>query len=299
LTALIATINSRRLRITVVALLVFMAGFVHYANAVQAVQETETVQKFWWQVAWRAPGLKPGVTLVASYPTAIGIQEDYFIWGPANLIYYPENQHKIPIDIKLPAAVLTSDTINQIVAGKGEETPLRRGNYLTRDFSNILVISQADDNTCVRILDGGMNELSVSDEDRIQLIARNSKIDNVTVEGASPEPPVLIFGNEPPHNWCFYYQKASLARQQGDWQKVAQLGNEAQKLGLHPNDQIEWMPFLQAYAMLGEQKQVKGISTRINTEPYYQHQACADLSALNTLSPQMQASVAELFCKQQ
>ncbi|MEP7134738.1 MAG: hypothetical protein ABI904_07370 [Chloroflexota bacterium] len=301
LTAFLATINSPRLRLTLVALLVFMAGFVHYANAVQAVQETETIQKFWWQVAWRAPGFKPGTTLVASYPTAIGIQEDYFIWGPANLIYYPENQHKIPIDIKLPAAVLTSDTVNQIVMGKGKESPLRRGNYLTRDFGNILVISQAGENTCVRILGEGMNELSISDEDRIKLISPNSKIDDVIVQGSAPQPSALIFGDEPPHNWCFYYQKASLARQQGDWQKVAQLGNEAQKLGLHPNDQLEWMPFLQAYAILGDQKQVKGISTRINTEPYYQVQACENFGALaqagSPLSPEMQSSVDELFCK--
>jgi len=130
------------------------------------------------------------------------------------------------------------------------------------------------------------------------LITPNSKIDNVITQGASPAPPPLIFGNEPPHNWCFYYQKASLARQQMDWQKVAQLGDKAQRLGLHPNDQIEWMPFLQAYAILGDQKQVKDISTRINTDPFYQHQACANLNALaKSLSLEMQTSMAELFCK--
>ncbi len=298
LTALIASVNSLQLRLTIIAFLVFMAGFVHYANADHAVQDTEAIQNFWWQVAWRAPDLKPGATLVASYPTSSGIQEDYFIWGPANLIYYPEKQNIIPIEIKLPAAVLTNDVITQIVSHNGEESPLRRGNFLTRDFSNILVISQAGENSCVRILDGGVHELSVSDEDRIMLITPNSKIDNVITQGASPAPPPLIFGNEPPHNWCFYYQKASLARQQMDWQKVAQLGDKAQRLGLHPNDQIEWMPFLQAYAILGDQKQVKDISTRINTDPFYQHQACANLNALaKSLSLEMQTSMAELFCK--
>jgi hypothetical protein len=297
LTALIVSINSRRLQLAVIAILVFMSGFVHYANAVHAAQETETIQRFWWQMAWRAPNLKPGTTLVASYPTASGIQEDYFIWGPANLIYYPEKQSTIPIEIKLPAAVLTNEVVIQIVTGRGQEAPLRRGNFLTREFDNVLVITQASEDACIRILDGATHELSVSDEDRILLIAPNSKIDNVIVQGASPEPPALIFGNEPLHNWCYYYQKAALARQQGDWQTVAHLGDEAQKLGLHPNDQIEWMPFLQAYAMLGDQKQVKGISTRINTEPFYQHQACENLSALNTLSLEMQNSVTELFCK--
>ena len=300
LTALIISVSSLRLRLAIIVFFVFTAGFVHYANAVQAAQETELVRKFWWQVAWRAPSLEQGTTLIASYPTASGIQEDYFIWGPANLIYYPENQNTIPIEIKLPAAVLTNEVMTQIIDGHGEESPLRRGNSLTRDFSNILVISQADKNSCVRIMDGAIHEFSLFDEDRIMLIAPDSEIDNVIVRGSSPKPPQLIFGAEPPHNWCYYYQKASLARQRGEWETVAKLGDEAQKLALHPNDQIEWMPFLQAYAILGDQKQVKGLSTRINTEPFYRGQACRNLQGMAglgyPLSPKMQSAVDELFC---
>ena len=232
---------------------------------------------------------------------ASGIQEDYFVWGPANFIYYPEKQNSIPIEIKLPAPVLTNDVIAQIISNKGEESPLRRGNQLTRDFKNILVMSQANENFCVRILDGNITELSEFDESRIMLIAPNSKIDNVLIQDASPQPLPLIFGNEPPHTWCYYYQKAALARQQGDWQRVAELGDEAQKLGFSPNDQIEWMPFLQAYAILGEQQQVKKLSTRINIESFYQYQACESLNALTNygyvLSPEMQDSVDKLFCK--
>jgi hypothetical protein len=71
-------------------------------------------------------------------------------------------------------------------------------------------------------------------------------------------------------------------------------------LGLHPNDQIEWMPFLQAYAFLDDTKEVKDLSKRINTENYYKHQACQILTDRNetgsTLSSEMDAQVRELFC---
>ena len=114
-------------------------------------------------------------------------------------------------------------------------------------------------------------------------------------------PPAQAFGLELPHAWCYYYQKADLARQQGDWPQVAELGNEAQKLGLHPNDQIEWMPFLQAYAILDDLKQVRAIAKRINTEPFYQDQACRNLEVLVEegfpLSVEMQTKVDELFCQ--
>jgi hypothetical protein len=70
--------------------------------------------------------------------------------------------------------------------------------------------------------------------------------------------------------------------------------------GLRPDDPIEWMPFLQAYMIAGDEKQVKILSTRLNTEPFYQHQACMTLNAMvteNLLSSEMQNRANELFCK--
>ncbi len=52
---------------------------------------------------------------------------------------------------------------------------------------------------------------------------------------------------------------------------------------------------------LGNEKQVKGISTRINTEPFYRQLACKNLNAMTEhgypLAPEMQSYVDELFCK--
>lgn len=299
-TVFLLSIASARLRIALIAILVFIASFTHYANAAHAVEITENMRDFWWQVAWRAPDIQPGTTLVANYPVG-AIQEDYFVWGPANFIYYPEKQNEIPIQLTLPAAVLTDDVVLQILVGKGEETPLRRGNELTRNFGNVLVMTQSSENSCVRLLDGRSPDLSIGDPHKILLIAPNSELDNVITSEEQPVPPASIFGSEPEHDWCFYYQKADLARQRGDWEEVARLGAEAEKLGLHPNDQIELMPFLQAYAFLGDQKQVKGISTRINTQLFYREQACNHLNSMTDhgypLPAEMQSYADELFCK--
>jgi len=44
--------------------------------------------EFLWQVFGGVPQLKEGTVLMADY-AGKGIPEDYGIWGPANLIYFP------------------------------------------------------------------------------------------------------------------------------------------------------------------------------------------------------------------
>jgi hypothetical protein len=108
-----------------------------------------------------------------------------------------------------------------------------------------------------------------------------------------------IFG-QPEHDWVSIIKRLT-GRQRGDWEEVIRLAAQAEKLDLHPNDQIELMPFLQAYAFLDNQKQVKGLSTRINTQLFYKAQACDHLNSMPgrgyPLSPEMQSYVTELFCK--
>lgn len=298
--ALLAYLNSSRMKLLIIAGLTLIAGTTHFSNAVRGALETEEVRNFWWQVAWRAPDIQTGITVVASYPSA-PIQEDYFIWGPANLIYQPDSQEAIPIEIKIPAAVLTPDVVNQIASGDGEETPLRRGNFLTRSFADIVFLVQSHPNACVRIINGEAPELSVFDSERTKLLAPYSDPNAILLNGEAPTPPSDIFGDEPHHEWCYYYQKADLARQRGDWEEVARLGDEAQKLGLLPVDAIEWLPFLQAYALLEGQKQVKLLSTRINAVSFYQEQACRFLIEKPprdfVLTPDMRDYVEKLFCE--
>jgi len=64
-------------------------------------------------------------------------------------------------------------------------------------------------------------------------------------------PPAEIFGHSPEPCWCYYFEKADLARQTGDWQQVAQIGDEATRLGFKPEDPSEWLLFVEGYANVG------------------------------------------------
>jgi hypothetical protein len=61
-----------------------------------------------------------------------------------------------------------------------------------------------------------------------------------------------IYGPEPAHGWCYYFQKADLARQLGDWEEVAALGDKAFKLDDFPNNPVERFVFIEGYAHSGD-----------------------------------------------
>ena len=127
-TALIYLLEYKHVRTAFISLLILAATLTHYSNAVQAAQETHNRQDFWWQVNWRVPAIKTGTTLVADYPVG-AIQEDYFVWGPANLIYQAQKQNRIPIEIQIPAAVLTDDTVLQIDTPESSVRAYEKGKF--------------------------------------------------------------------------------------------------------------------------------------------------------------------------
>ena len=295
ITALLYYFEQKLIRSVLIILLLLGSVFTQYANAAEGVLETRNMADFWWQITWRVPAIKPGTTLVASYPVG-AIQEDYFVWGPANMIYQPGPQSQIPIEIKIPAAVLTDDTVVQIMRGKGNETQLRRGNDVVRDFSNVLVLAQATPSGCVRVINGASPELSEKDQQRIMLVAPASKIDDVLVSAPPPTAPTAFFGAEPPHGWCYYYQKAALARQQNDWKTVSNLGDKALAAGYYPSDKIEWIPFLQAYVTLGQKEKLHHFVSIMAESPFIQKQVCGALTAV-VKDPDMLTIINQDFCQ--
>lgn len=274
-------------------LLAFLAVFTHLANALQAKQQTEIVRNFWWQVSWRAPALERGTTLIASYPAPI--PEEYVIWGAASLIYYPnEKNSERPVKAPLNAALLIQENAWRIVTQSGSETLRRRGFNVFPNYSDVLVLVQATPQGCVRILDGAHPELSVSDDAKVGLVAPYSQIRHVLPEGQAM-PPISVFGPEPSHSWCYYYQKASLARQLGKWEEVARLGDEALSKGYSPKDEIEWMPLLQADVILGRKEPFQERAAQIR-HPFIRYQACQILLS-SAQGEEMASLVRELLCK--
>lgn len=99
-------------RVLAVAVLLELSVFTHYNNAVLWVRFWEEQQQLWWQLSWRAPHLQPNTTLLVKLPS-FGFFEDYEVWAPANLIYYPEENSRFhPRSLQnVPRTLLDLDAV--------------------------------------------------------------------------------------------------------------------------------------------------------------------------------------------
>jgi hypothetical protein len=221
------------------------------------------------------------------------------VTGPANFIYYPEQTRQIPVTYPLYALPPISSTTIEVLAGKNFSDGYRT-HIAYVNFDHFLVISQPSVTSCVHVIDPRWPLISSSEPDQVLLIGGHSKIDSILPGKNPPKPAQFIFGPEPAHRWCYTFEKAELALQTGDWQKVAELGNEAAQAGLHPEDSVEWIPFLQAYAYLGDASSFNGTAHRINGNPYAKLEACRTLTAMQksnfVFSSQVQTQTNNLLC---
>jgi hypothetical protein len=226
-------------------------------NADYWQQLWEYQRQTWWQLTWRAPDLKDDTAVMAYLPDGYLMQQDYEMWGPLNLIYRPGPAEAPAIQ----ARVLNSDTAYDVLR-KNIQDSFDRDVKLHVDYNNLLLISFPTTASCIHVIDGVLPVYSESESLLTQQIGTYSRIDRIIPSGVSPTPPPQIFGLEPDHGWCYYYQKASLARQTGNWEEIVKLYDQASALHLDPVDTSEFFPFIEAFVNLGKYKEAKALYVR-------------------------------------
>ena len=208
----------------------------------------------WWQLSWRAPDIKDNSMVMAYFPPGYRQQQDYETWGPVNLIYRPGTATTPAIQ----AEVLNADTAYDILRGTTRFNH-DRDIEIHRNFKNLLLISIPSPSSCVHILDGSLPVYSESESLLVQQVGGYSHVDRIVPSGTAPVPPAPIFGSEPAHDWCYYYQKASLARQTGDWKEVGRLYDQTLALHLEAGDASELIPFFEGLVNLGRYDEAKAL----------------------------------------
>jgi hypothetical protein len=222
-------------------------------NADYWKQYWEIQRQMAWQLTWRAPDIKDDTLVMASISGGFNPQQDYEIWGPINLIYNPGSA-KAPA---IQAEVLNSETAYNILKQEVKNNRVR-DIRLHRDYRNLLLITYPSSVSCFHIIDGMLPAYSGSESLLVQQVGAFSHVDRILPSG-NPVPPAPIFGSEPPHDWCYYYQQASLARQLGDWERVSKLYDEVRALNLEANDKSEVIPFFEGLVNVGRYEEARSL----------------------------------------
>src|SRR5690606_29558761 len=123
-----------------------------------------------------------------------------------------------------------------------------------------------------------------------------SELEHILPDAAAHTPPAAIFGAEPAHGWCYLYEKAALARQLGDWDTVLVFGEQAFASNLRAADSIEWLPFLQAYALNGRTERLEQIAAFIPDDLFVRTQICNHLTSFPDMEIDTTQAIQSLFC---
>jgi hypothetical protein len=93
----------------------------------------------------------------------------------------------------------------------------------------------------------------------MQQAVQASRLDNISpTPGEQRLYHTIVHENR--NTWCFYYQKADLARQMGDWAVVVSYWQDASETTYRPENGFEYIPFIEAYAHLGDWEQALALT---------------------------------------
>lgn len=239
-------IRSERNRILLIILLVGLAIGNHVRQADVFRQDWETQRNFYWQLAWRAPAIQGNTALISFERVTHWTGEP--LLGDALNTLYPQQAASPAVDLWNFELTRTA-IVKSILAGENLQNDYRGLTFSTDTPDDLLFFFPSPEG-CLWVL----SPLDTYNEylpiENRELVAY-SNLDNIVPQARSV-PDEAVFGAEPTPTWCYYFEKADLARQQGQWDTVLSLMADAQQQGLQPSVGIEWLPLVEAHARSGD-----------------------------------------------
>lgn len=232
-------------------------------------------QRIYWQLVWRAPYIQPETVLLTDTALFSYVLPQFSI----NLLY------REPADYGKGGYIFSYlGEFNNEQEGwlNGKDLEIK---YLFFDFkanthNSIILFNEKKTGNCLWVLN-----MDDSDNPYLPAALRAAlPLSNLNRINPTPPPghtlPEDVFGPEPEHNWCYYYQKADLAQQLGNYRQAADLGDEALSKGYSPsasqsNSPQEWIPFIESYAAVGQwQKAVDLSQASLRVDQNYRAALC-------------------------
>ena len=248
LTALLDLIRRPRiLSVIISAVFIGLAAGHLFVVGNEYRRDWTLTKDFFRQLKWRVPGIEEN-TVVVTNVLPIRFSTDNSLTAPLNWIYAEGYETD-----RIPYMLYTNTKREGTLSG------LEGGNEVFQEYLSAQFFGSTDDMIsvyynapgCVHVLDpevDSYNQMIPAIDREAALLNNYSRI---RTEDPETPLPAVQFGQESVSGWCRYYEKADLARQRGRWEEAAALGDAAFTQNDHPNDPMERIPFIEAYAHTG------------------------------------------------
>ncbi len=242
--------DSYKKRAIFFCLLIALSTNANFRNANDYRWSNTWQTRFFYQLYWRAPYIESPTALYSDneFFTKMGVYPTSYA---LNLLY--PNQQQMPnMDYWFYTLYkYYPHAIPQLVNGM----EIYQGHWYSRfaawSQNALTVYFSGKDSTCLWVLtENDRSYPDIFSENLINALPATN-LSRIQAQGTAGYPPMDIFGPEPEHNWCYYFEKADLARQYQQWDEVIRLYEEATAKGLKTNTAFELMPFIEGYAHSG------------------------------------------------
>jgi len=286
--------KSNRLVVIFFSFLSGCAIFLHLIAGNFFRNEWEIQNRFYWEMAWRMPAVEPGTTFY--------INETPFTTLGENSLSAAINW--IQMDAEPPVEYVDYYLYNR-PERFSQQFPQQPDQPFTRSHmagvfsgnsSNLLVMWYQPP-ACLQVLTNVWDFLNPDIPAYLRSMASRQNPHLIHSQGNSEilmrENP--IFMEENSNSFCYFYQKASLAADNQDWETVNAYYHQALQNGYHPNHALERIPFISGFLHAGQYEQAFSLSTDVlDISKSYQPVLC-NYYSYQSDDPQLDAQQIKLF----
>lgn len=247
-------INNQKARALLLALLIGLASAGQFIQAKDFADAWKAQRRFFSQLAWRIPSLKPGTALVTNDLYFSQFSYGGSLTAAMNLFYAPEHKGN-----PIPYYIYLFDTPQSHSLKELEpDQPLSPSVFAAKFIGNTsdTIGFVLPEKGCLRIFPpetSPLEFLGYRNYDLWEKALAVSSPDRILMEpGPASQQVANYYGALEDQDWCYYYTRAELAAQQKKWDEVIQLYDEARHQNFYPELEIEYLPLIEALLHKGQ-----------------------------------------------
>lgn len=214
-------------------------------------RDWEQQKDFFQQLVWRAPNLEEG-TILLTHELPHKYVTDNSLSAALNWVYDPDNRSRdISYMLVYSKARLGSALLPELAPGSTINYLYRTMNFSSTTDQTLVIYYPTGD--CLRILDPLYTNIEFFPEAPYMLtdaiFLSDLSLINPNEEPASTLP--SFFGRVDQSNWCYFFQKAELARQSSSWEEIVAIYKNTFHADLQAKNPTEYLVFAEALIRTG------------------------------------------------